>query len=571
MRKWNDLPVGMKLGILIVFSFFTVGVIWFSGYTNHKNAVSQMHQMYSEQMVPTSLLMESRAYLNKMNSAVLELMLTTDPKKNQELKGIVEDRTKKIQKNTETVQNLPIDERAAEFLRQLAQVRQQYMASRDKVMDLALRNDNAAAYDLYVRETDPLSIKYADVLRDFASYYTERAASMQQAAEVSAEKTALWTTIFSLAMLCLLGMAALFITKKITVPLHHMVVFCKELATGDFREKERQVVRKDEIGQLEEALEDMRVQMRTVLKDVSESAEQVAASSEELTASADQSAMAVMQVAKSIEAVAQGASTQLQAVGTATTAVDTMSEGVETAAGTSKEAAGHARQVSDKASAGSVSVKKAVAQMQAITHSVNATAEVVNKLGERSKEIGVIVEAISGIAGQTNLLALNAAIEAARAGEQGRGFSVVAEEVRKLAEQSRDAAGKISQLIDEIRTDTEQAVVAMTSGSAEVETGARVVNEAGMSFEEIVSLVGSVSSQVEAISTLMAQTANGSEKIVRAVEHIQQLGKEAVDETQTVSAATQEQSASMEEIASASKSLATLAQKLQTGIAHFRV
>ena len=178
MRKWNDLPVGIKLGILIVFSFFTVGVIWFSGYTNHKNAVSQMQQMYSEQMVPTSLLMESRAYLNKMNSAVLELMLTTDPKKNEELKGIVEDRTKKIQKNTETVQSLPIDERAAEFLRQLGLIRQQYMASRDKVIALALRNENTAAYDLYVRETDPLSIKYADILRDFASYYTERAASM---------------------------------------------------------------------------------------------------------------------------------------------------------------------------------------------------------------------------------------------------------------------------------------------------------------------------------------------------------------------------------------------------------
>ncbi len=225
----------------------------------------------------------------------------------------------------------------------------------------------------------------------------------------------------------------------------------------------------------------------------------------------------------------------------------------------------------DKAKDGGQAVAQAVDQMDQIEETVNTSARVVTMLGERSKEIGQIVDTISGIAGQTNLLALNAAIEAARAGEAGRGFAVVAEEVRKLAEQSQDAAKKIAELIGEIQGDTDKAVVAMDEGTREVKTGAEVVKTAGAAFREIAGLVTEVSVQVKDISTSMQQMATGSQQIVGSVRKIDELGVRSAGEAQGVSAAAEQQLASMEEIASSSQALAKLAQDLQAAVAGFRL
>ena len=210
-------------------------------------------------------------------------------------------------------------------------------------------------------------------------------------------------------------------------------------------------------------------------------------------------------------------------------------------------------------------------QMNNIEMTVSRSAQVVTKLGENSKEIGQIVETISGIAGQTNLLALNAAIEAARAGEQGKGFAVVAEEVRKLAEQSKAAAERIANLIEGIQKDTEEAVVVMNEGTAEVKVGAEVVSAAGSAFEKILEMVNHVNRQSKEIATTMEEMANGTQHIVTSVEDIDKSCKKMSDETQTVSASTEEQSAAMQEIASASRSLAVLAQELNEESAKFKL
>ncbi|MDF2633689.1 MAG: methyl-accepting chemotaxis sensory transducer with Cache sensor [Pelosinus sp.] len=357
------------------------------------------------------------------------------------------------------------------------------------------------------------------------------------------------------------------ITKNIAI----LSQYTQRLAGGDLSEQNLIIKTNDEIGQLAVDFSTMAGNLRNLIKAIAQTAEQVAASSEELTASAEQSAHASTQVATSITEVAQGAEQQLQAINETSAAVADMSTSIQRVVTNAATVTLTSEQTANAAGEGSKAVQNAVNQMSIIEKTILGSAGVVTKLGERSKEIGQIVDTISGIAGQTNLLALNAAIEAARAGEQGRGFAVVAEEVRKLAEQSQQAAKQIADMINEIQMDTEQAVVAMNDGTREVEIGNEVVTAAGGSFKQIELLIGQVSSQVHQITDSIEQMKGGSQKIVTAVHDIEGIMKNTSGETQSISAATEEQSASMQEIASSSHALADMAAELQHEVRKFSI
>lgn len=393
--------------------------------------------------------------------------------------------------------------------------------------------------------------------------------SLNQAVDntVQAKTVAILAAILAAILGIIIG---LFAAQRISRPVNQLVEVAQKVANGDLTQQVK-IESQDEIGQLGGAFNTMVSQLKDLIKQITANAEQVAASSEELTASSEQSAQAANQIATSITEVATGANEQMQASNDASSVVEQMSAGIQQIAANANEVAVQSGQAADKAKQGGKGVEKAVQQMNQIESTVNTSAKVVAELGERSKEIGQIVDTISGIAGQTNLLALNAAIEAARAGEQGRGFAVVAEEVRKLAEQSQEAAKKIGELIGAIQGDTDKAVVAMHDGTQEVKIGAEVVNAAGLAFQEIIELVSQVSDQVKEISAAIQQLATGSQQIVSSVKRIDALSQESAGQSQGVSAATEEQLASMEEIASSSQSLAKLAQNLQAAVNGFRI
>ncbi|WP_371377571.1 methyl-accepting chemotaxis protein [Sporomusa aerivorans] len=360
-------------------------------------------------------------------------------------------------------------------------------------------------------------------------------------------------------------------SRRITIRLNNLKTEVSAVGSLDLTRPDFHATRNDEIGDMAEAIIAMKRSLRSVVARIKNSADTLAASSEELTANSEQSAQAANQIAASITSVATGANEQLAAANKASTIVEKMSAGIQQVSASTNQVAEQSTQAVGKAAEGGKAVEEAVSQMIQVEDTVITSAEVVAKLGERSQEIGQIVGTISGIAGQTNLLALNAAIEAARAGEQGRGFAVVAEEVRKLAEQSQEAAKKIAGLIGEIQGDTAKAVAAMNDGTREVKAGAEVVNAAGIFFREIVEMVSHVSAQVRESSAAIQQMAGESQQIVGAVITIDNLSKLSAGEAQSVSAATEEQLASTEEIEASSEELSKLAQELQAEMAKFRV
>ena len=378
-------------------------------------------------------------------------------------------------------------------------------------------------------------------------------------------------SLVSAGILAIVILATVLFTRRLLKPLNLILEKILAVAGGRLDVSPLTLRSKDEIGQLAQAFNTMLANLRHLIGQVSASAEQVANSAEELTSSAEQSALAAGQVSEAITAVAAGAEKQADAVTATSSNIQQLVDGVEQVAANTRAMNSTSDTAAKTAQTGEKMVTQAIMQITDIEKTVTGIAEIIRKLGDRSKEIGQIIDTISGIAGQTNLLALNAAIEAARAGEQGRGFAVVAEEVRKLAEQSEQAAQKISQLIGEIQTDTTQAVVAMDDGTREVKAGTAIVTTTGGSFNEIAALVNQVSRQVVEILSEVQTMHSNSIQVKASVHEIDRISKQTADHTQTVSAATQEQSASMEEIAAASQALAKMADELQTAVSAFKL
>ena len=364
---------------------------------------------------------------------------------------------------------------------------------------------------------------------------------------------------------------ALAINRKISKHIAPMAESAQLVAKGRLDIPRIIVTTNDDIGLLGTAFNDMTDNLHNLVGKVSQSSGLVASTTQELTTGAEQSAQASNQIAVAITEVSYGTEKQLSVVENATQVINQMLKDINQILNSSKVVANTSEKAAVSALEGSKAIDKTIDQMNNIEKTVNTSAQVIDSLGARSQEISQIIDAISGIAEQTNLLALNAAIEAARAGEQGRGFAVVADEVRKLAEQSSEATKQISTLIVEIQNDTQKAVAAMNKGTHEVMIGAEVVNTADRAFKEINDLVNTVSTQVREISSDIQQTANGSNKIVEAISEINEISRTIADQTQTVSAATEEQSASIEEIASASQMLSKMAEELENSLTKFKV
>ncbi len=383
MKLFDDMKVSLKLGVLILIALLSSGVIGYTGYYYLQQSSTEMSTMYAERLIPVKLFNENRSYIHRVNAAILELMLTTDGARDQELKQIIDNDAAAFNSNLAEIEKHPLDSQAKELLNQMKSSLQKYREARAPVIELAIQNKNVEAYAMYTKNVEALATEVINNLRNLSDYYSKISEQMNVDNKAAVEKATQITIAILLLSFVILGLSGFYITKIITTPLKTMVVLAKDLSNGDFRDKPRKFVRKDEIGQLADALVGMRDSLRTLMKHVNESSEQLAASSEQLTASADQSAQAANQIAESITEVATSAEQQLGVTNDALTVVDQMSDNIKQVAANASQVAEQSAQSAVKANEGNKSIDKAVNQMAIIEQTVTTSAQVVVKLGER--------------------------------------------------------------------------------------------------------------------------------------------------------------------------------------------
>jgi methyl-accepting chemotaxis protein len=344
---------------------------------------------------------------------------------------------------------------------------------------------------------------------------------------------------FLLACAC-----ALLISRSIVVPLRSMIAVMRDIAEGEGDlTKNIYLESKDELGELSKWFDKFMDDIQEDITNIGTSTREIAAAAVELHATAEQISAGAGQVSAQAESVAA--------------AGEEMSASSCEIARSCGIAASGSSQASSAAVSGTRVVDETIAVMNSIATRVKETAKSVESLGDRSEQIGKIVGTIQEIADQTNLLALNAAIEAARAGEQGRGFAVVADEVRKLAERTRNATTEISEMIKTIQSETASAVTAMETGVGEVTTGSQKASDSGKALAQILEQINEVTTQVNDVAAAAEQQTKATAEISNNMQQI----TEVVDRT----------SRGAQETTAAADRLSGLATELATIVGRFKV
>ncbi|TWM13059.1 methyl-accepting chemotaxis protein [Bacillus licheniformis] len=570
MNLLRNIKIRSKLFVIIIISALALSIVGIQGVGGLSKLSKGSEMIYQDQLIPNQLFARLKANNLDLDTYKFELMVTKDSDRNETLQKNIKEKNEENNTLMEKIDQLKLMDNVSEKYESFKSEYKKLQDISSQMLSLAVKNENDKAYDVYLKEMEPQRETVNQLIEDIQTLNADNAKTIYQRDSKEAGSIITLLIIVIAASLVLSISIGLLMTRLITKPIKDIQALFAETEQGDFTVKGT-YQSKDELGLLTASFNKMVAGVRSIIETVGETSHQVASSSQELSASADESTKASEYISTTIQELAVGSDQQVESVENSRTVIKGMTEFAGRISSNAEKAAATADQTAKMSLEGTKAIDKVSAQMQSINETVVSLSEAFKHLTERSNEIGNITEVITSIAEQTNLLALNAAIEAARAGEQGKGFAVVADEVRKLAEQSAQSAEQITRLITIIQNDTKQTMNSVISATGEVKEGLVVVHEAGGAFQKIENSITEFVTQINDVTNLVKNLTAGTSEIETAISGVKEVAETAAGSTQTVSAATQEQLASMEEIAAASQILAQNAEELQHLIQKFKI
>ncbi|NEW07632.1 methyl-accepting chemotaxis protein [Paenibacillus sp. SYP-B3998] len=410
-----------------------------------------------------------------------------------------------------------------------------------------------------------------DPITDFQNAMNKRAQEESEQARLHAQQMLYLTIGLLIATFGILLFIFLFFLHKLK-PLRVVQIKLSELAAsgGDLTAR-LPVTSSDEIGTISSSLNSFLHTLQAIVHEIISSSHGVADSSTRLIRISEQVSSSTHHTSEAMQEVQANSSLTVHSTEESSRVIEEMSKGIQQIAASASDLSNLAKDSEKESRLGFELMQEAMSQMEHIQSSVIESSEIVSALESRTGYIEQIVAAITSVSSQTNLLALNASIEAARAGEHGRGFSVVATEIRRLAEQSRLSAEKISVLLKEIQTDTNHTAAAMKKISNEVTVGGSKVNHASRAFQQILLASQGVSLQLQEVSAASEEMAAGSEEVSASVIEITQVSRNVLGKIVLVKNNTERQTKLADEASEISQKVNFEASKLQELVCKFKV
>lgn len=364
---------------------------------------------------------------------------------------------------------------------------------------------------------------------------------------------------------------SIILSRNIARPVGKMTTAIQQIAAGDLSIEQITMRNRDEISEMANSFNQMSEDLKSMLTRIRSSSDQLATQAEQLSASSEESLASAEVVASVAEENMRGSEKQTFFIEETLFSMLALEDGVTQIVNSNDDMAISSKTVSTLVIDGSKIVSDVSDQMGNIHAKIEQSAKIIRKMAERAGDIQNVTSIITEISEQTNLLALNAAIEAARAGEHGLGFAVVAEEVRRLAEQSKNSAAEIETMMNTIQEETETAVLSINEGSESVDTGLAASENSLKVFSEIEKAVSEVDRKVETISTVIEQMQVVTTNVGNSSQEVKKLAEAATKSAQKTSATTEEQLAVNEEISTNAQALAEVAETLRLEVNRFKI